>query len=179
MSEIEKLKEEKSILLKSVESARKKISDLEDEAIAERAKPGSSPLSVASINEKIKDLEGSISRMERAVKITDSRLRTKEKKAEIKEDLLKKAPDLSELQRDSKALLLYLKGTQEVNQKLLKSARLRERIRKETGQLLYCPGVSMGFRCLDMLIEILQNELDGKGRRLFRFDQLPDHKRFI
>jgi len=73
------------------------------------------------------------------------------------------------LKTESKALLVALKSTQAINQRILQLSGQFNSLKKDTGKEIDLTGSSSGFYSLQTILEILQSEVSGDGRKMFHF----------
>lgn len=73
------------------------------------------------------------------------------------------------LKVESKSLLQALKSAQAVNLRILQLSGQFHSLKKDTGKEMDLTGSSSGFYSLQTIVEILESEVSGSGRKMFHF----------
>ena len=127
---------------------------------------------------KIHSMRTEISKLEKDVseglpaQIKDAKLETKEAERaaeEAKRLLPQQEALIPEIKEASKELLEKLKETQKSNEKLLMLNQRFRAMEAKTQSGMDRDGCGNGFYSIKILIEVLKDELDGLGRKLFKY----------
>ncbi len=110
--------------------------------------------------EKIKTLQEDLAQQ----KVND---RKRQKNIEVWIHAQKEMVD--KLKTESRALLVALKSAQSINARILQLSGQYISLEKETGKKIDRTKASSGFCSLQTLVEILESEVSGEGRKMFHF----------
>lgn len=76
---------------------------------------------------------------------------------------------VGKLKTESRDLLQQLKSAQKINQRILQFSGQYLSMEKETGKKIDRAKTSSGFYSLQTIVEILESEVSGEGRRMFHW----------
>ena len=172
MDKIEQINQRIETIEAAIRGKKRKVKILKDDLASEQLETSQKD------ERKMRSIQSEISRLEKDVSttlpalITDAKAAIKqaEKAAEEAKKILPKQEALiPEIEKTSKELLEKLEEAEELNQKLLKLNDGFRAMEKKTNSGLDRGRYGIGFMSIKVLIQVLKDELDGLGRKLFKY----------